>query len=177
MHLAESILHQLAVAGVMSEQGPIGAGDVASLDRLIPQHPQLARRGGLGEAPDHGAMLVVQGLVQNFRRIVALAGGLDGPNMELVIGSGGRLTIAEFDAEAPQLAGGQAGADHRAMKPGRDIPDLRALPSLAIGAHQWGQQRGGFAFAQRSGTVAPLEDCKILHRSAQSRYSLGYNAS
>ena len=129
VHLAIHLLHQRPVGGGVAQHRPIGAGDVAALQRLLPQRPHLRRIPSLGEALDRGLVPLVEQLVQQLAGDLLLPRGPHRPAVQRVLGGGARIRVVQLGEELPQVAGRQAGADHRAMQVGRQLPD----PVAALG--------------------------------------------
>ena len=140
VHVAERLAHQGRRGGRMRQRRPIGAWDIAAPHGIPPQGADAVGGVGLGELIDGKVVALVQRLVQQFARSIVAAGQGDGGAVQFVVGAVPRRQL-QLLHNLPQIAGGQAGADDRAMQVGVEFPEL--------GAARRPRRRRGFVACQQ----------------------------
>ena len=106
----------------MGQRGPIGAWNIAALDRIVPQSAYLALGVHACELIDREPVPFVERLVQQLRRPVVPAGKAHCGTMQLMVRAVGRHEAKLLQSMA-QLVRGQAGSYDRAVQVGVEFPD------------------------------------------------------
>jgi len=122
MDFAEYLADEGRWARRMAHQRPVGAGNVAAVETLPPDRAKRLLARLPRKAPHAVLMAPVECLFEKPGGLVALTGEAHAPAVQGVIPRRARILLPGPDQQLAQLAGGQAGADDRAMKRRWDFP-------------------------------------------------------
>ena len=115
VHVAERPAHERIGRGGMTQRRPIGAGNVAALDRVVPQCAERRFVLRLGELLDRAFVAAVERLLDQLGAALRPRREGDALLVQIVVARGLGTGDAELDHQAAQLRARQAGADDRAV--------------------------------------------------------------
>src|SRR5262252_10197831 len=127
MHVAEGFSHHSVACHWMAQHRPIGAGNIAAPDGLVPKPVQRDFIPGLGELPDRSIVAPVKRLLDEFSAALRPSGERHALFMQVMVAGAFGAMSTELDQKTTNLGVRKAGADDRAMHAGMHIPDRRAL--------------------------------------------------
>ena len=126
VHVAERPAHDRVGRGGMAQRRPIGAGNVAALDRVVPQRAERRFVLRLGELLDRTLVTAVERLLDQLGAALRPRREGDALLVQVVIAGGLGTGDAELDHQPAQLRARQAGADDRAVHAVMHVPDRGA---------------------------------------------------
>src|SRR5262249_55812137 len=127
MHVAERLAHDGIGCRRVAEQRPIGTGNIAAPDRLLPKPVQRFLILGLGELLDGSVVAPVQRLLYKFSATLWLSCERHTLLVQVMVAGALGAINPELDQQAANLRARKTGTNDRAMYARMHIPDCRAL--------------------------------------------------
>jgi hypothetical protein len=134
VHVAEHAYDDVFLCERMRKYGPIGAGDIALLEGLIPKVKESGRFSCFGVPDNVAPVSTVERFLKKLCTAGALAGYHDRHTMKIMVGCFLRSGDSELSQNTPQLNSGEAGPDYRAVQLGSKAPNAPSTGTLRRGA-------------------------------------------